>query len=312
MNDMVSFWRYSLANHVKEYLMRKKKRLRGGKKTARLCVCAGIIGAGLFLWTADTEEKAHVAPDYPRENIEKYLYKQELSEEDYGQLFRQTGLSGAGVDALRRQGTPEKLLELQENFFGEVKICCRQDSFIAMGERLESGCRGQEIPVVETGDILITFNSHVLGWRSGHAALVIDGEKRLTLEAQVPGTNSEVLSLKRWENYPGFAVLRLKDITPQQQEELAQYAEEQLKGIPYHLTAGLTDKIRLLPDIMQAKAASSQEQAKLSGTHCAHLVWYAYRQLGINLDSDGGMIVTPRDLYESPCLEIVQIYGMEP
>ena len=48
----------------------------------------------------------------------------------------------------------------------------------------------------------------------------------------------------------------------------------------------------------------------ITGTHCAHLVWYAYQQFGYDLDSDGGIIVTPRDLYESTNLEIVQIYGM--
>lgn len=272
----------------------------------------GIVVLSLFLWTAYTETRAHIAPDYPMENIEKTLYQKNLTEEDYRQLFRQTGLAACAVDELRRRGTPEKLLELQKNYFEDVKIQCSRDAFIAMGERLEPGCGGQEIPVVETGDILITFNSHVLGWRSGHAALVIDGERRLTLEAQVPGTDSEILSLERWENYPGFAVLRLKNITEQQQQELGRFAEAQLKGIPYRLTAGLDEKMYFLPDSVHTKAAASrQETGRPSGTHCAHLVWYAYRKLGVNLDSNGGLIVTPRDLYESPDLEIVQIYGME-
>ncbi|MCM1568375.1 MAG: hypothetical protein NC081_02880 [Roseburia sp.] len=301
--------------------MGKKKRFRNKSKTGRRFLGIGLMLLALYAWTFYAETRAHIAPDYPMEDIREYLYKGQLTEGDYSLLFYQTGLAKAGVDALRSQGRPELLLELQRNYFDKVEITCSRDSFIAMGERLAKDCKGQRIPVAETGDILITFNSHVLGWRSGHAALVIDGEERLTLEAQVPGKNSGILSLERWENYPGFAVLRLKNVTDRQQEELGEYARERLEGIPYRLTAGLKEafadgmkgKLHFLPDIVQAKAdTDTEERVQLSGTHCAHLVWYAYRKLGVNLDSDGGMIVTPRDLYDSPYLEIIQIYGLEP
>jgi hypothetical protein len=46
------------------------------------------------------------------------------------------------------------------------------------------------------------------------------------------------------------------------------------------------------------------------GTHCAHLTWYACARFGYDIDDDGGWIVTPRDIFDSELLEIVQIYGM--
>ena len=49
-----------------------------------------------------------------------------------------------------------------------------------------------------------------------------------------------------------------------------------------------------------------------AGTQSAHMIWSCYRALGYDLDSDGGRLVTPRDLLDSPLLEVVQIYGIEP
>ncbi len=153
------------------------------------------------------------------------------------------------------------------------------------------------MPVLEDGDILITFNSHFLGWRNGHAAIVTDAEAGLVLEALALGKDSAVLSLKGWRDCPSFAVLRLAGVSAEQRKMVAKYAEEVLSGVPYRLTAGMWESI---------------ETMRLSGTHCAHLVWYAYKQFGYDLDSDGGILVTPRDLYDSPLLELVQVYGMEP
>ena len=45
------------------------------------------------------------------------------------------------------------------------------------------------------------------------------------------------------------------------------------------------------------------------GTQCAHLVWLAYAAYGYDIDSNGGLIVTPKDIAESELFEVVQIYG---
>ncbi len=263
----------------------------------------------LLLWGVASEDHARYTPDYEKVNIENYLGKEELSQEDYIVLFRQTGLARSAVDALREQGREEELLVLQEKFFAEIPIKCRRNKIISKEERVDENSVTEdsvsisarrvvrnpqenyaEIPYVEEGDILITFNCHVLGWRNGHAAIVVDGENGLTLEASELGSDSAVMSMNHWKRYPSFAVLRLKGATKEERQQIAEYAMSEMVDVPYYLAAGWGDWAE--------------------GTHCSHLVWQAYDHFGYNLDSDGGIIVTPHDLYESPLLEFVQVYGM--
>lgn len=280
----------------------RRMRHTGKRIALKILLGMGLLGILLYLWTTGAEKKAHYTPDYPMENLEQYLEKEELSKEEYMLLLRQTGLGKAAVDELRKRGETEKIQELQQDFFGDVEVCCEANTIISREELLD--CMPQEnvaeIPVVEEGDILITFNCHVLGWRVGHAGIVVDAENRLTLEARVLGSDSAVLSLEHWRSYPSFAVLRLRGISREERQEIAEYARTHLEALPYQLTAGI------LPFTVK-----SEGEEVIPGTQCAHLVWYAYKQYGYELDSDGGSIVTPKDLFDSPLLEVVQIYGMD-
>lgn len=87
---------------------------------------------------------------------------------------------------------------------------------------------------------------------------------------------------------------------PEYREKAAQavaFANEHLAGIPYNLVAGIfTSKFQEAP----------------GGTQCAHLVWEAYQSTGLDLDSDGGKIVTVKDLANSEYLDVVQVYGVDP
>lgn len=269
----------------------------------------------LLLWGYAVEPQARYTPDYEKENIETYLWKTTLSETDYRVLFAQTGLAQSAVDVLRTEGREEELLILQEKLFAEIPIQCEPNTIISREELVaensveedsltisaERAVRNTqeiyaEIPYVEDGDILITFNAHVFGWRNGHAAMVVDAEQRLTLEARVLGSDSTLMSLEHWRKYPSFVVLRLKNATKEERQTIAEFAESEMQSRPYRLTAGWGDWM--------------YPKSMTEGTQCAHLVWYAYQQFGYDLDSDGGLIVTPRDLYESPLLEFVQVYGM--
>lgn len=269
----------------------------------------------LLLWGTAAEKQTRYTPVYEMVDIEEYLHKEELSQEEYILLFRQTGLARVAVDELRAKGRQEELLTLQEKFFKQVPIECRANTIISREERIVGNSiaedsvtisaertlestrdRYADIPHVENGDILITFNCHVLGWRNGHAAIVVDAEKGLTLEARVLGTDSEVISMEHWKQYPSFVILRLKSVEQAQRAKIAEYAKTQMTGMPYRLTAGWGDWM--------------YPEALTRGTQCAHLVWSAYHAFGYDLDSDGGMIVTPHDLYESDLLEFVQVYGM--
>jgi len=152
---------------------------------------------------------------------------------------------------------------------------------------------------VEDGDILVTFNCHTDVWRNGHVAIVADAKKRLAVEARQLGTESGMFSLDHWETYPAFAELRLKDTDREKRAAIGEYAGQELLDIPYRLEAGV-----------MARLGVTEETGTLAGTHCAHLAWYAYEHFGYNIDSNGGLIVTPKDIFDSKLLQVVQIYGM--
>ena len=76
---------------------------------------------------------------------------------------------------------------------------------------------------------------------------------------------------------------------------MIEFAYNNLLGIPYRLATGILSK-KYNPD-------------KLKGTQCAHLVWYAYKKFGVDLDSNGGAIVKPQDMALSDKVEVVQAFG---
>lgn len=277
----------------------KKKRKEAVARAIRITVGVGsLVTALLCLWTCLAERKAHYRPDYDMIDIAEFLRKESLTEAEYDVLYRQTGLARIAVDELLQSGRGEELLKLQQRFFAEKQVVCEQNFFL-FREMLQDGMgRGEDslpvMPVLEDGDILITFSSHFLGWRNGHAALVIDAEKGKTLEALTLGENSAVLSVNGWRRRSSFMVLRLKGASADIRADIAKYAAENLVEVPYRLSAGVW------------------EGQSLAGTHCSHLVWYVYKLFGYDLDSDGGLLVTPKDISESPLLEVIQIYGMKP
>ena len=271
--------------------------------TAWLLLWLAVSGiwVGLRLWTLSAEVSAHWTPDYPREELSDTLAKDILADSDYALLLSQTGLGPYAIDTLIALEEEERITAIQDAFFTVPTIVCEKNSPISQEEHVR---RNGEIisacPIValEDGDILITPNSHTFGWRNGHAAIVIDAEKRLTLESAVLGETSAVQSVDKWESYPGFMVFRVASLSPEERKNAAKYASEKLAGVPYGFTMGIL--------------SPKYSENGWNETHCAHLIWAVYRQMGIDLDSNGGRIVTPRQLAASPFLELKQVYGLDP
>lgn len=268
--------------------------MRASRKGPLLCLALSTLVLCLFLWKESAEPAARWTPDYPKADLSAVLEKEELTSGDYALLFAQTGLSEVAVDALRETGGTEKILRIQDAFFSEPEFSCAPNSPISWEER--TGSAPDILAPLEEGDILITLCSHTYGWRNGHAAIVVDAENGRTLEAVVLGQDSSIQTVEKWEGYPSFLVFRLGDVPAETRAAAADYAREHLNGIPYSLTVGIL----------------SPKHPQTERTHCSHLVWEAYRQFGFDLDSDGGLIVTPKDLANSPLLELKQVYGMDP
>ena len=105
--------------------------------------------------------------------------------------------------------------------------------------------------------------------------------------------------IKKWTNYPNFVLLRLKGASLELMNEIAQHALTNLNGIPYDCTVGIF-------------SSKFKKAGEITRTHCSHLIWEAFRLFDYDLDSDGGMIVTPKDIVKSPHLQIVQVFGVNP
>ncbi len=215
----------------------------------------------------------------------------ELSEEDYEFIYSQTGLGRSAVQSL---DSLERLYDYQESYFAEIDFRCKANSPISCEERVRDS-RILLAPL-EDGDILVTNASHVFSWRNGHAAIVTDAENGKTLEAVVIGTNSKPQSISKWTSYPNFAVLRLKGADKETRAEIAKTALEYLDDVPYNVFIGLYPM-------------KYSNITTVKGTQCAHLVWLAYAAYGYDIDSNGGLIVTPKDIAESELFEVVQTYG---
>lgn len=308
-----------------------KKRMSGLKRNKLITVFIAIIIIIAAIATADkiTEPMGYTPPDYEKTDITEILEKEALSDDDYKELFYQTGLGKTAVDEilkkddeykeqLRQTGLNEeaieemfkkhvsgreKILEFQENFFTRYNISRTKSAVIVNHEYLvdDEGnlIYGFDLAPYENGYVLVTKATHSLGWRHGHAGIVTDAENEETLEAVLLGTDSMLQDIDKWRCFPSFMMLKLKDASQETLDEIAEFAKNNMLDVPYGLTAGILSSKNPLPE-------------NIATTQCAHIVWYPFMQFGYDIDSDGTWLVTPKDIANSDLFEIVQIYGVNP
>lgn len=239
------------------------------------------------------EPMAHIYPTAERTDLDFLSHRapETLTESELELIFKQTGLGKAAVMKLPDLG---KLEYYQDQYYSEIEYFQFANSAVSSEEYVENPT--VTLDFIEKGDILITHSSSVFSWRNGHAAIVIDAENGKTLEAVVIGQDTCIQDIEKWRHYPNFLVLRLKDADEQLRSDIADTALELLCDKPYRLLTGVFSK--KYPD-----------RENIAGTQCAHLVWLAYAYHGYDIDSDRGLIVTPKDISESDLLETVQSFG---
>lgn len=214
----------------------------------------------------------------------------------YDTFFEQTGLGKDAIEKMLKENDWGGIEAAQEAFLDEDKVeCVSIFGWFTKSDRIPME---ESVPLVnlEAGDILVSFSTHSMGWRHGHAGLALDSER--VLECTSLGKDSRVVKSKHWRKYSNYMVLRVKDASKEERKNVAAFAEESLQGIPYRLTVGFWGE----------KAGDLTKP--YFGLQCAYLVWYAWQMMGYDLDSDGGRLVTAKDLACSKELEIVQIYGI--
>lgn len=220
-----------------------------------------------------------------------------LTDEEYQTVFSQTGLGKSAVNKLLRARNYAEIQNYYNYYMQNKDFECARDGLLAYHEYItdENGNRieNPNFADLQNGDIIITLSIHSFGWRHGHAAIVTDAYNGTTVQAVMMGEQSAFGNISEWKQFPLVAVLRVKDLDAATRQKVAEYAQNNLVGLEYSLFTGMF----------------GIEEEVLTQTQCAHLVWYAYNQFGIDLDSTDGDTVTPKDILKSDKLEIVQVYG---
>ena len=260
---------------------------------AFLSFFVGVLGI-LQLGCVYTEKSwTNWYPDYEKEDITGLLEKESLSDEEYGFLYRQTGLTRLAVDDMRKSSAGKsRILKIQEVFFTDYTVKSRVFAPFTYMEEINGYAT---LCKLKDGDIILSASTRVSWWRYGHAAIVVDGEAARIAEAISPGTVSRLADAASFTYTANFLVLRPK-ADAQLKAQLAEYVKAELLGVPYRLTTGVFSK---------------KFPKTLKSSQCAHFVWYAYKKFGIDLDSNGGKVVKPQDIALSDKVELVQAYGFD-
>lgn len=241
----------------------------------------------------------HYTPNIPKVDLTSIIEKETFTEEDYTLFYEQTGLTKPIIDELRTMPHfTEKILKYQEDYLTDITTSTQSWPPISFEDTIideeENRIPGFTLAPYHNGYIFLTKSTHTLNWRHGHAALVIDEIRGLTLEALNPGVSSMIQTAERWRYYPTFKMMRLKDVPQKELNKIASYAQRILLGLPYNILA----------DKNQGDIPNT--------THCSLLIWQAFNAFGYDLDSTGGLFVSPKNIATSPLLETLQIYGFDP
>lgn len=278
------------------------KRVKKPSKKILAAIVAGAIAAvilitalGLEIAFICADKIVCITPDYDKIEISALLDKQTLSDDDYQLLYRQTGLTKIGVNrALERGATgKQRILDIQTDYFKERKV--KNDKFapFVCTDRLEGKSHMQNI-YLEKGDIIVTSSTHISGVRIGHSGLVTNAASGTVLQAMAYGQPTFEGSIRGFTSRVNFMILRPK-VDANTRSDVADYALETFKGVAYDGLLGLF----LTND-------------RTDRTQCTHMIWKSFYDFGIDLNSGGGLLITPRDIANSPHVELVQVFGFDP
>lgn len=233
-------------------------------------------------------------PDYEKIDIGPLLDKPSRTAEDYAILYAQTGLTELGIeDTLSQADGKQTVLEIQNCYFRDVLI--RREYEGPMMYQNETNITAT-LAQLQDGDVLVSASTVVSWWRFGHCALVVDGAGGILIESVGIGKDSKYNVVETFASLAAFMVLRPK-ADKETKRQIVEYAKNNLVGLPYVFTVGILSK---------------KNPKNIKATQCSHLAWYAYKQFGLDLDGNGGGLVLPQDIANSPNVELVQIFGFHP
>jgi len=279
--------------------MKSKRRV----KHKRLIAVIGVLVIlGSLFWVLNYYGSSDSLPEYPnydRIQLErivdiKAVYEGNIDQKTEWALFLQTGHGRKGIEIIRNECSDE--VE-----FADVLLKYQTQLFEGEDEK--------QVIDLQTGDVLVSMSQRFCYYPHGHAAIVIDGENNMILEAKSYRAGSCVCEVSKWSKLSSFVIMRVKDdiVEEMRQQDkgnptilAAEYAKENLDGLKYSL----------FKDIRTINKSVMEYTPEY--TQCAHLVWYAYYVVGLDIDENRGLIIKPKDFLESDVFDIVQVFGISP
>lgn len=266
------------------------------KKNLLLSICFILV---LYLYI--TVQSAYFVPKAAPIDLLPLLSEKQLTDEEYLLIYEQTGIAKPLYEELKTMPNfTEKMLRFQADYLKKRKVKWVYLPPITFEERLANNegtfTPGFEIGPYHNGYILFTKAAHSLGWHHGHAGIVIDEKHGKTLEALSIGAGCKEQNISKWQYYPTFKMMRLKNASLEELNQIALYSKDNLIHATYNLLSHKHSDLSLAP----------------TETQCALLIWQAFFHFGYNLDSQGHFFVTPKSLASSPLLEVLQNYGFNP
>lgn len=274
-----------------------------------------VLGFYAAFWICDAN--AHVwNPSYEKMQEEdlKNLYLNAKTDEEFQTLFEQTGLTRIGIERAREHSNGwKRIKEIQDSYFRPREVINGYYAPLICTDHIEDF--STEI-FLEKGDILITSSTHFSGFRIGHSGIVADPNLQYPIwqATQVGSQNGYASVLEGFTNRINFMVVRIKAETFGAKstedklyldcmDDVVNYIVTDLKNAVYSPFTGVFTS-----------------KNKCEYTSCSHLIWYGFMHFddknggerNIDLDTNGGLLVTPNDISRSPLVELVQTFGFNP
>lgn len=269
------------------------------KKSKIPLICLGGLIAIYVLFGFLVSQNMFYVPTLDQVDLTSILNKSTLTEEDYHTIFSQTGLAKPIVQELQKEANFEQtLLSFQKTYFINQRVQRTKMNFLTRIDKTfdenDEWIQSFNIAPYQNGYIFLTKSTYTFNWRHGHAGIVVDAKRGKILESLEPGTSSMLQDVGKWQFYPTFKMMRLKDTPQETLDEIAAYAYNNLSDVPYNIIA------------------LKNQGDSIKSTECSLLVWQAFNAFGIDLDANKGPFVSPQNIARSPYLETLQIFGFDP
>lgn len=183
-----------------------------------------------FLYQGYLLRTPRYTPSVQAVDLNLLLEQSSFSEADYALLFEQTGLTQPIIDELSSSSDfKERILRFQENYLKEVSVYSEYlppltTSEIVGDSETHISEKAFEFAPYHNGYLFFTKSTFTMNWRHGHVGLVTDEIRGITLEALNPGAPTMEQDVTKWQYYPTFKMMRLKNVSQAELNEIADFA----------------------------------------------------------------------------------------